>query len=55
MDRTTLEDSTVTSALAGYVRVKFQAENPDDPKVARVMQAFESKGLPTYVILNLRK
>jgi thioredoxin:protein disulfide reductase len=54
MDRTTLEDQAVTSALAGYVKVKFQAENPDDPKVARVMQKLESKGLPTYVILNLR-
>src|SRR5205814_10003909 len=55
MDRTTLEDPTVTSALGGYVKVKFQAENPDDPKVARVMQAFESKGLPTYVILELKR
>jgi len=52
MDKTTLEDPAVTSALAGYVKVKFQAENPDDPKVARVMQKLDSKGLPTYVILQ---
>jgi thiol:disulfide interchange protein DsbD len=52
MDRTTLEDPTVAAALAGYVKVKYQAENPDDPKVARVMQKLESKGLPTYVILQ---
>jgi hypothetical protein len=52
MDRTTLEDQAVTSALAGYVKVKFQAESPDDPKVARVMQKLDSKGLPTYVILK---
>jgi thioredoxin:protein disulfide reductase len=52
MDKTTLEDPSVTSALAGYVKVKFQAENPDDPKVSRVMQKLESKGLPTYVILQ---
>jgi thiol:disulfide interchange protein len=52
MDRTTLEDPTVSTALAGYVKVKFQAENPDDPKVARVMQKLDSKGLPTYVILQ---
>ena len=44
MDKTTLEDQAVTSALAGYVKVKFQAENPDDPKVARVMQKLDSKG-----------
>jgi cytochrome c biogenesis protein CcdA/DsbC/DsbD-like thiol-disulfide interchange protein len=52
MDKTTLEDQAVTSALAGYVKVKFQAENPDDPRVARVMQKLDSKGLPTYVILQ---
>jgi thioredoxin:protein disulfide reductase len=53
MDKTTLEDPAVTSALAGYVKVKFQAESPDDPKVSRVMQKLESKGLPTYVILEI--
>ena len=36
----------------GYVKVKFQAESPDDPKVSRVMQKLDSKGLPTYVILK---
>jgi cytochrome c biogenesis protein CcdA/thiol-disulfide isomerase/thioredoxin len=52
MDRTTLENASVTSALAGYVKVKFQAEDPDNPKVAAVMQRLEAKGLPTYVILK---
>jgi hypothetical protein len=42
MDKTTLEDQAVTSALAGYVKVKFQAENPDDPKVSRVMQKLDA-------------
>jgi cytochrome c biogenesis protein CcdA len=54
MDRTTLEDPTVTAALANYVKVKFQAEDPDDPKVAAVMQKLGAKGLPTYVILNIK-
>ena len=52
MDKTTLEDPAVTSALAGYVKVKFQAEDPDDPRVARVMQYVKTSGLPTYVILK---
>jgi cytochrome c biogenesis protein CcdA/thiol-disulfide isomerase/thioredoxin len=52
MDKTTLEDETVAKALAGYVKVKYQAENPDDPKISRVMQKLDSKGLPTYVILQ---
>ena len=38
MDRTTLERSAVTSALAGYVKVKFEADPPENPNVARVMQ-----------------
>jgi thioredoxin:protein disulfide reductase len=54
MDKTTLEDETVSKALAGYVKVKYQAENPDDPKVSRVMQKLDAKGLPTYVILQPR-
>ena len=30
MDKTTLDDPAVTGALAGYVKIKFQAEDPDD-------------------------
>ena len=29
MDKTTLKDPDVTAALAGYVKIKFQAEDPD--------------------------
>jgi thiol:disulfide interchange protein DsbD len=52
MDKTTLQDAAVTSALAGYVKVKFQAEEPDDPRVSRVMKRLNAAGLPTYVILK---
>jgi thiol:disulfide interchange protein len=52
MDKTTLEDPTVTAALDGYVKVKFQAEDPDDPRVAKVMQYMKTSGLPTYVIMK---
>ena len=52
MDATTLKDAEITSALSGYVKVKFQAEDPDDPNVGAVMQALIAKGLPTYVILK---
>ncbi len=52
MDKTTLEDPAVTSALAGYVKIKYQAEDPDDPRVARVMQYMKTSGLPTYVIMK---
>jgi thiol:disulfide interchange protein len=52
MDKTTLEDANVKSALAGYVKVKFQAEDPDAPPAKPVMQRFDAIGLPTYVILK---
>ncbi|MEQ1871655.1 MAG: cytochrome c biogenesis protein CcdA [Vicinamibacterales bacterium] len=54
MDGTTLKNPDVISALSGYVKVKFQAEDPDDQNVAQVMQALNAKGLPTYVILKRR-
>ena len=52
MDKTTLEDPAVNSALSNYVKIKFQAEDPDDPQVARVMQYMKTSGLPTYVIMK---
>jgi thioredoxin:protein disulfide reductase len=52
MDKTTLEDSSVTSALAGYTKIKFQAETPDEQPTRAVMQRFDAVGLPAYVILK---
>jgi thiol:disulfide interchange protein len=52
MDATTLSDPAVTGALEDYVKVKFQAELPDQAPTREVMQHFEAIGLPTYVILE---
>ncbi len=52
MDKTTLADPEVTKALESYVKIKFQAENPDAPTVKEVMQRLGAVGLPTYVILR---
>jgi thiol:disulfide interchange protein DsbD len=52
MDKTTLADPAVTAALSGYVKVKFQAENPDESATREVMRRFGAIGLPTYVILR---
>jgi thiol:disulfide interchange protein len=52
MDKTTLEDADVKAALAGYVKIKFQAEEPDKSPAKEVMQRFDAVGLPTYVILR---
>ena len=52
MDKTTLEDQAVVTALAPYVTIKFQAEDPDRQPAKAVMQHFDAVGLPAYVILR---
>jgi thiol:disulfide interchange protein DsbD len=52
MDKTTLENAEVQTALSGYVKIKFQAEDPDSAPAKTVMQRFDAVGLPTYVILR---
>ncbi len=54
MDKTTLANAEVTGALTNYVKIKFQAENPDEAPAKQVMQKFGAVGLPTYVILRPR-
>jgi len=52
MDRTTLANADVRSALAGYVKIKYQAEQPDASPAKDVMKRFGAVGLPTYVVLR---
>jgi thiol:disulfide interchange protein len=52
MDKTTLENAEVKAALSGYVKIKFEAEEPDRPPAKEVMQRFGAVGLPTYAILR---
>jgi thiol:disulfide interchange protein len=52
MDKTTLEDADVRAALEHYVKIKFQAEDPDAEPARSVMAKFNAVGLPTYVILR---
>jgi hypothetical protein len=42
----------VVSAPEGYVKIKFQAEDPDAPHVRPVMARFDAVGLPTYALLR---
>ena len=52
MDKTTLADPAVKSALGNYVKIKFQAEDLDDPAVKAVMKRFDAVGLPAYAIVK---
>jgi thiol:disulfide interchange protein DsbD len=52
MDKTTLADARVKAALSGYVKIKFQAEDPDAPGVNDVMKTLNAVGLPAYAIVK---
>lgn len=52
MNKTTFKDPEVVARLEGYVKVKYQAENPADPATQAVLEYFGVTGLPTYVVLS---
>jgi thiol:disulfide interchange protein DsbD len=52
MDKTTMVDPAVVSALGGFVKIKYQAEQPDVSPAKDVMARFGAVGLPTYVVLR---
>jgi thioredoxin:protein disulfide reductase len=52
MDQTTMKDPAVVAALGRYVRIKFQAEDPDREPARSVMRRFGVVGLPAYVVLR---
>lgn len=54
MDQTTLKEARVVDALSGFVKIKVQAENPDDPDTLRLMDRVNAIGLPAYAILYPR-
>ena len=54
MDKTTLADPAVVAALDNYVKVKFQAEDPEAQPAKDVLSKFKAVGLPTYVIIEPR-
>jgi thioredoxin:protein disulfide reductase len=52
MDKTTLASDEVRQALSGYVKIKYQAEDPDAEPAKSVLQRLSSPGLPAYAILK---
>jgi thioredoxin:protein disulfide reductase len=52
MDKTTLSNDRVQAALSRYVKIKFQAEDPDEQPAKDLMRRFDAVGLPAYVILR---
>ena len=52
MDKTTLKNADVDAALSGYVKIKLQADRPDQSPAKEVIERYNLSGLPTYVILK---
>ena len=53
MDKTTLKDESVRDRLEGYVKIKYQAEQPAESPTKDVLAHFDAYvGLPHYVILK---
>ncbi len=52
MDKTTLANGEVQAALKDYVKIKYQAENPDVEPAKSIMQKFSAPGLPAYAIVK---
>ncbi len=52
VDKTTLKDPGVVAALSGYVKIKVQAEDLDEPDTKALLQRLGAIGLPAYAILR---
>jgi thiol:disulfide interchange protein len=52
MDATTFNDEAVQARLGDFILVKFQAENPEEEEIKKVLQRFQIVGLPSYVVLT---
>jgi thiol:disulfide interchange protein len=52
MDVSTLENPKVKEMLKDFVKLKFMAENPNEPGIKEVLFYFKVLGLPSYVILK---
>jgi thiol:disulfide interchange protein len=55
MDKTTLANDQVRTALASYVKIKYQAEDPDAAPARDVLRRLSAPGLPAYAILKPKR
>ena len=52
MEKTTLKNNLVHEKLKPFIKLKFQAEQPDSKKIKEVLNYFAVMGLPTFLILE---
>lgn len=54
MDETTFQDDAVKAAMQKYIKVKVQAEDPEQQPAKALLERFDSVGLPTYAVIQPR-
>ncbi|MCC6698430.1 MAG: thioredoxin family protein [Candidatus Hydrogenedentes bacterium] len=52
MNETTFQDPAVLERLKDFVKIKYQAEQPEEAPAKDVLAQFEYVGLPLYVVLK---
>jgi hypothetical protein len=55
MNETVLKDPQVLAELEGFVKIKYQAEDPSTSPVKEVWEHFKLVGLPAYFVLAPEK
>lgn len=55
MEQNVLSDPAVKKQLETYKVVKFQAEDLKDKQISNILEQYEVKGLPAFVILEKKK
>lgn len=54
MDKTVLKDEQVLARLEDYIKIKYQAQQPDEAPASHVLEKIDAIGLPAYAILKRR-
>jgi thioredoxin:protein disulfide reductase len=52
MDRTTFSDQEVNKHLGSFVKVRYRANNINEPATKEILDHFHIIGLPTYLVLT---
>ena len=52
MDQTTFLNQKIKDRLESYIFVKYIAEDPTHPRTREVLEKYNVKGFPTYIVLD---
>ena len=52
MEKTVFQDPDVKAKLEEFEFIKVDATNADDPEIRKLLNLYDIKGLPAYLILK---